>query len=100
MWGFWVSGIPGLDESYLPRWIGYGFGSLLVLNHFVGSDSATATPAQLVSKPFLCDFLLLEFFVGFVLILSFDFALSLENRSSGPFFGSILHFNSLFRKIS
>ncbi|XP_059452101.1 protein COFACTOR ASSEMBLY OF COMPLEX C SUBUNIT B CCB2, chloroplastic isoform X2 [Corylus avellana] len=40
-------GIPGLDESYLPRWIGYGFGSLLVLNHFVGSDSATATPAQL-----------------------------------------------------
>ncbi|KAM0989198.1 hypothetical protein FF1_013156 [Malus domestica] len=37
-------GIPGLDESYLPRWIGYGFGSLLILNHFVGS---TATPAQL-----------------------------------------------------
>ncbi|CAI0404233.1 unnamed protein product [Linum tenue] len=39
-------GIPGLDETYLPRWIGYGFGSLLLLNHFVGSDSA-ATSAQL-----------------------------------------------------
>ncbi|KAB1210744.1 hypothetical protein CJ030_MR6G019865 [Morella rubra] len=40
-------GIPGFDESYLPRWIGYGFGSLLILNHFVGSDSATTTQAQL-----------------------------------------------------
>lgn len=40
-------GIPGLDESYLPRWIGYGFGSLLLLNHFVGSDLANITSAQL-----------------------------------------------------
>ncbi|CAK9136812.1 unnamed protein product [Ilex paraguariensis] len=40
-------GIPGLDESYLPRYIGYAFGSLLLLNHFVGSDLATITPAQL-----------------------------------------------------
>ncbi|KAG6716815.1 hypothetical protein I3842_04G067600 [Carya illinoinensis] len=40
-------GIPGLDETYLPRWIGYGFASLLILNHFVGSNSATTTPAQL-----------------------------------------------------
>ncbi|XP_022968386.1 protein COFACTOR ASSEMBLY OF COMPLEX C SUBUNIT B CCB2, chloroplastic isoform X1 [Cucurbita maxima] len=41
-------GIPGLDESYLPRWIGYGFGSLLLLNHFVGSSSAAPiTSAQL-----------------------------------------------------
>ncbi|XP_022141092.1 protein COFACTOR ASSEMBLY OF COMPLEX C SUBUNIT B CCB2, chloroplastic isoform X3 [Momordica charantia] len=41
-------GIPGLDESYLPRWIGYGFGSLLLLNHFFGSNSAApTTPAQL-----------------------------------------------------
>ncbi|XP_056160276.1 protein COFACTOR ASSEMBLY OF COMPLEX C SUBUNIT B CCB2, chloroplastic isoform X1 [Syzygium oleosum] len=40
-------GIPGFDESYLPRWIGYGFGSLLLLNHFVGSDLANITPAQL-----------------------------------------------------
>ncbi|KAJ0564752.1 putative cofactor assembly of complex C subunit B, CCB2/CCB4 [Helianthus annuus] len=37
-------GIPGLDESYLPRWIGYAFGSLLVLNHLASSNS---TPAQL-----------------------------------------------------
>ncbi|KAG8652868.1 protein COFACTOR ASSEMBLY OF COMPLEX C SUBUNIT B CCB2, chloroplastic isoform X2 [Manihot esculenta] len=37
-------GIPGLDESYLPRWIGYGFGSLLLLNHFLGSNSATSPP--------------------------------------------------------
>ncbi|XP_027358494.1 protein COFACTOR ASSEMBLY OF COMPLEX C SUBUNIT B CCB2, chloroplastic isoform X2 [Abrus precatorius] len=43
-------GIPGLDESYLPRWIGYGFGSLLLLNHFLGSDSATVTPAQLSTE--------------------------------------------------
>ncbi|GFZ15300.1 chaperone [Actinidia rufa] len=43
-------GIPGLDESYLPRWIGYAFGSLLLLNHFVGSDSANTTPAQLRSE--------------------------------------------------
>ncbi|XP_057769308.1 protein COFACTOR ASSEMBLY OF COMPLEX C SUBUNIT B CCB2, chloroplastic isoform X2 [Salvia miltiorrhiza] len=40
-------GIPGLDESYLPRYIGYGFGALLVLNHFLGSDSSSITPAQL-----------------------------------------------------
>ncbi|KAL8552601.1 hypothetical protein ACS0TY_001333 [Phlomoides rotata] len=37
-------GIPGLDESYLPRYIGYAFGALLVLNHFVASS---ITPAQL-----------------------------------------------------
>ncbi|KAL6954584.1 Protein COFACTOR ASSEMBLY OF COMPLEX C SUBUNIT B ccb2, chloroplastic [Sarracenia purpurea var. burkii] len=43
-------GIPGLDESYLPRWIGYVFGSLLLLNHFVGSNSTTTTPAQLRSE--------------------------------------------------
>ncbi|KAI5444858.1 variant 3 [Lathyrus oleraceus] len=40
-------GIPGFDESYLPRWIGYAFGSLLILNHFLGSDSSTITPPQL-----------------------------------------------------
>nr|ACF81846.1 unknown [Zea mays] len=38
-------GIPGLDESYLPRWIGLGFGALVVLNHLL---SASPTPAQLV----------------------------------------------------
>ncbi|KAL2334616.1 hypothetical protein Fmac_015829 [Flemingia macrophylla] len=43
-------GIPGLNESYLPRWIGYGFGSLLLLNHFLGSDSATVTSAQLSTE--------------------------------------------------
>ncbi|CAJ2666958.1 unnamed protein product [Trifolium pratense] len=40
-------GIPGFDESYLPRWIGYAFGSLILLNHFLGSDSATVTSPQL-----------------------------------------------------
>ncbi|XP_009768877.1 protein COFACTOR ASSEMBLY OF COMPLEX C SUBUNIT B CCB2, chloroplastic isoform X3 [Nicotiana sylvestris] len=40
-------GIPGLDESYLPRYIGCAFGSLLVLNHFLGSDSSAITAAQL-----------------------------------------------------
>ncbi|CAO2821137.1 unnamed protein product [Amaranthus hypochondriacus] len=42
-------GIPGFDESYLPRWIGYAFGSLIILNHFVGSKSPV-TSAQLVSE--------------------------------------------------
>ncbi|KAL8141519.1 hypothetical protein V2J09_014551 [Rumex salicifolius] len=42
-------GIPGLDESYLPRWIGYGFGSLIIVNHLVGSRS-TLTSTQLVSE--------------------------------------------------
>ncbi|KAK9178750.1 hypothetical protein WN943_027943 [Citrus x changshan-huyou] len=41
-------GIPGFDESYLPRWIGYGFGSLIVLNHFAFSNSVTS--AQLRSE--------------------------------------------------
>lgn len=43
-------GIPGFDESYLPRWIGYGFGSLLLLNHFAGSNSANIPAAQLISE--------------------------------------------------
>ncbi|XP_068634484.1 protein COFACTOR ASSEMBLY OF COMPLEX C SUBUNIT B CCB2, chloroplastic isoform X2 [Aristolochia californica] len=34
-------GIPGFDESYLPRWIGVAFGSLLLLNHFFGSNFVT-----------------------------------------------------------
>lgn len=42
-----VAGIPGLDESYLPRYIGLAFGSLIVLNHLLGS-SDSPTPAQLV----------------------------------------------------
>ncbi|XP_077248582.1 chaperone (DUF2930) isoform X1 [Tasmannia lanceolata] len=41
-------GIPGLDESYLPRWIGLAFGSLLLVNHFLGSNSVT--PTQLRSE--------------------------------------------------
>ncbi|CAL4923421.1 unnamed protein product [Urochloa decumbens] len=40
-------GIPGLDESYLPRWIGLGFGALVVLNHLL---SPSPTPAQLRSE--------------------------------------------------
>jgi hypothetical protein len=45
-------GIPGLDESYLPRWIGVGFGLLDFLNHLLSADR---TPAQIVcfTKP-LC----------------------------------------------
>ncbi|KAK2367287.1 protein COFACTOR ASSEMBLY OF COMPLEX C SUBUNIT B CCB2, chloroplastic [Trifolium repens] len=45
-------GIPGFDESYLPRWIGYAFGSLILLNHFLGSDSATITTPQLRTEVF------------------------------------------------
>ncbi|CAH9059537.1 unnamed protein product [Cuscuta epithymum] len=40
-------GIPGLDESYLPRYIGYAFGSLILLNHYIDSDSSTITAAQM-----------------------------------------------------
>ncbi|KAL5224967.1 hypothetical protein ABZP36_011606 [Zizania latifolia] len=40
-------GIPGLDESYLPRWIGSGFGALVLLNHLL---SPSPTPAQLRSE--------------------------------------------------
>ncbi|KAM3402767.1 hypothetical protein ACQJBY_006530 [Aegilops geniculata] len=40
-------GIPGLDESYLPRWIGIGFGALVLLNHLL---SPAPTPAQLRSE--------------------------------------------------
>ncbi|XP_073101842.1 protein COFACTOR ASSEMBLY OF COMPLEX C SUBUNIT B CCB2, chloroplastic isoform X3 [Elaeis guineensis] len=43
-------GIPGLDESYLPRYIGLGFGSLILLNHFFSSSSSVVTPAQLRSE--------------------------------------------------
>ncbi|XP_074319646.1 protein COFACTOR ASSEMBLY OF COMPLEX C SUBUNIT B CCB2, chloroplastic [Silene latifolia] len=42
-------GISWLDESYLPRYLGYGFGFLILLNHFVGSSSSV-TSAQLVSE--------------------------------------------------
>ncbi|KAM3409126.1 hypothetical protein ACQJBY_001858 [Aegilops geniculata] len=47
-------GIPGLDESYLPRWIGLGFGALVLLNHLL---SPSPTPAQLVC--YLCTFTLI-----------------------------------------
>ncbi|XP_072986633.1 protein COFACTOR ASSEMBLY OF COMPLEX C SUBUNIT B CCB2, chloroplastic isoform X1 [Typha latifolia] len=60
-------GIPGLDESYLPRWIGVGFGSLILLNHFL---SSSPTPAQLRSE------------VLAVLLASFSIAL--------PYFGRFL----------
>ena len=41
------AGIPGLDESYLPRWIGLGFGALVLLNHLL---TPSPTPAQLVGS--------------------------------------------------
>lgn len=55
-------GIPGLDESYLPRYIGYAFGALLVLNQFVGSDASSITPAQLVNGFSYYSFLFVLFF--------------------------------------
>ncbi|KAJ0968839.1 hypothetical protein J5N97_021716 [Dioscorea zingiberensis] len=41
-------GIPGLDESYLPRWLGVACGSLIILNHFL--SPASPTLAQLRSE--------------------------------------------------
>ncbi|CAN6481184.1 unnamed protein product [Victoria cruziana] len=34
-------GIPGFDESYLPRWIGFAAAFLLMLNHFLSPNSVT-----------------------------------------------------------
>ncbi|XP_042393828.1 protein COFACTOR ASSEMBLY OF COMPLEX C SUBUNIT B CCB2, chloroplastic-like isoform X1 [Zingiber officinale] len=38
-------GIPGLDESYLPRYLRIALGTLIVINHVF--SAATATPSQL-----------------------------------------------------
>ncbi|KAM0897089.1 hypothetical protein ACQ4PT_022766 [Festuca glaucescens] len=46
-WRGTIAGIPGLDESYLPRWIGLGFGALVLLNHLL---SPSPTSAQLRSE--------------------------------------------------
>lgn len=54
-------------------------------------DSATTLSLRLPFVRILC---------GFSWFSHFDFALSVENRSSGPFFGSILHFYSLSWTIS
>ncbi|KAI5072517.1 hypothetical protein GOP47_0012623 [Adiantum capillus-veneris] len=35
-------GIPGFDDSDLPRVLGIAFGAVLVLNHFLGADYVTA----------------------------------------------------------
>ncbi|KAL6005589.1 hypothetical protein ACLOJK_006156 [Asimina triloba] len=62
------SGIPGFDESYLPRWIGYIVGSLILMNHLAGWDSVTTAQlrseglglclaASAVALPFLGKFL-------------------------------------------
>ncbi|KAL8126104.1 hypothetical protein AgCh_013404 [Apium graveolens] len=59
-------GIPGLDESSLPRWIGYAFGSLLLLNHFVGSDSNYITPSQLRTEALGISLAAFSVFVPFL----------------------------------
>ncbi|KAK1392539.1 hypothetical protein POM88_011595 [Heracleum sosnowskyi] len=59
-------GIPGLDESNLPRWIGYAFGSLLLLNHFVGSDSNYITPSQLRTEALGISLAAFSVFVPFL----------------------------------
>jgi len=89
-------GIPGLDESYLPRWIGYAFGPLLLLNHFAGSNSTTPTPAQLVSLLLSEETDRLTSLSIFLEFLSS----SVEIRGSGSFFGWILYTTSLHRQIS
>ncbi|RRT46644.1 hypothetical protein B296_00051199 [Ensete ventricosum] len=43
-----IAGIPGLDESHLPRYIGIAFGFLIILNHVF--SASPATPAQLVIR--------------------------------------------------
>lgn len=60
-------GIPGLDESYLPRYIGYGFGALLALNHFLGSDSSSITPSQLVNE-FICFLVHIPSYMGTIIV--------------------------------
>jgi hypothetical protein len=41
-----VTGIPGFDDTDLPRLVGFFFGSLIILNHAVSLESMTG--AQLV----------------------------------------------------
>lgn len=41
-----MTGIPGFDDTDLPRLVGFFFGSLIILNHAVSLDSMTG--AQLV----------------------------------------------------
>lgn len=60
--GWWInSGIAGFDESYLPRWIGYAFASLLLLNHFLGSHSITIP--QLVRFHYIYIYIFSLFFI-------------------------------------
>lgn len=59
-------GIPGLDESNLPRWIGYAFGSLLLLNHFLGSHSNYITPSQLRTEALGISLAAFSVFVPFL----------------------------------
>ncbi|KAK4776306.1 hypothetical protein SAY86_004994 [Trapa natans] len=51
-WNGQRQGIPEFDESYSSKYIGYGFRLLLLLNHFVGSDLSSITPAQLIGSSF------------------------------------------------
>lgn len=91
-----LPGIPGLDESYLPRWIGYGFGSLLLLNHFLGSDAAAVTPAQLVReiKAQNCIFVFIfHFLIGQVYLILWGVVPNCyaEYRGFGSVFGFLLN---------
>nr|GMC96324.1 protein COFACTOR ASSEMBLY OF COMPLEX C SUBUNIT B CCB2, chloroplastic isoform X1 [Ipomoea batatas] len=81
-------GIPGLDESYLPRYIGYAFGSLLLLNHFAGSDSSTITAAQLRTEVlglFLAAFSVVVPYLGrFLKLISTQDALCVRGYWTTP----------------
>ena len=94
-WLVLVSGIAGFDESYLLRWIGYGFGSLLLLNHFVGLESTAITHVQLVRRTWNLELYWLVVVImfssdGFVLVLCIG-----EYRCFGSFLGFVFHCTSL-----
>ncbi|XP_042442787.1 protein COFACTOR ASSEMBLY OF COMPLEX C SUBUNIT B CCB2, chloroplastic-like [Zingiber officinale] len=58
-------GIPGLDESYLPRYLGIALGTLIVINHVF--SAASATPAQLRTEAlgiFLATFSIILPYLG------------------------------------
>jgi hypothetical protein len=74
------AGIPGFDDSELPRLLGILFGSCIVLNHVVSSPGGLISDAQLVHTSLSLS-LSLSLFSGHFTLNPKPF-----NGSSTPFF--------------
>ncbi|XP_031494051.1 protein COFACTOR ASSEMBLY OF COMPLEX C SUBUNIT B CCB2, chloroplastic [Nymphaea colorata] len=73
-------GIPGFDESYLPRWIGFAAAFLLLLNHFLSPN--LVSPSQLRSEAL--GLLLASFSVSLPYLGKFLTGAHALNRSTLP----------------